>query len=91
MNVKAPRFFGGLVGYFAYDCIYSLFEKVERTKTPDPALADKEYDAMLHADQGLHCDRSPGQELFIFSSPFLTYDSDLSGEYYRSVAKDPDH
>ena len=38
MNVKAPRFFGGLVGYFAYDCVYSLFEKVERTKTPDPAL-----------------------------------------------------
>ena len=35
----------------------------------------------------MHCDRSPGQELFIFSSPFLTYDSDLSGEYYRSVAR----
>ena len=28
VNVKAPRFFGGMVGYFAYDCVYSLFEKV---------------------------------------------------------------
>ena len=30
MNVKAPRFFGGMVGYFAYDCIYSLFDKVPK-------------------------------------------------------------
>jgi anthranilate synthase component 1 len=28
MNVKAPRFFGGMVGYFAYDCVYSLFDQV---------------------------------------------------------------
>ncbi len=29
-NVKAPRFFGGMVGYFAYDCVYSLFDKVNQ-------------------------------------------------------------
>ena len=28
INVKASRFFGGMVGYFAYDCVYSLFKKV---------------------------------------------------------------
>ena len=36
MNVKAPRFFGGMVGYFAYDCIYSLFEKVREGKPDRP-------------------------------------------------------
>ena len=36
MNVKAPRFFGGMVGYFAYDCIYSLFEKVREGKPVSP-------------------------------------------------------
>jgi anthranilate synthase component I len=87
MNVKAPRFFGGLVGYFAYDCIYSLFEKVERTKTPDPVLADKEPDACFMLTKDCIVIDHRDRKLFIFSSPFLTYDSDLSGEYYRSVAK----
>ena len=36
MNVKAPRFFGGMVGYFAYDCVYSLFEKVREGKPASP-------------------------------------------------------
>ena len=41
MNVKAPRFFGGVVGYFAYDCIYSLFEKVRQGK---PASSRSDHD-----------------------------------------------
>ena len=36
MNVKAPRFFGGMVGYFAYDCVYSLFEKVPKRVRKGP-------------------------------------------------------
>jgi anthranilate synthase component 1 len=40
MNVKAPRFFGGMVGYFAYDCIYSMFENV-RGKETAPARNDR--------------------------------------------------
>ena len=30
VNVNAPRFFGGMVGYFAYDCVHSLFGKVRQ-------------------------------------------------------------
>ena len=35
INVKAPRFFGGMVGYFAYDLVYSLFDKVRRDTIRD--------------------------------------------------------
>lgn len=87
MNVKAPRFFGGLVGYFAYDCIYSLFEKVERTKNPDRDRAGREPDARFMLTKDCIVIDHRDRKLYIFSSPFLTYDSDLSGEYYRSIAK----
>ena len=87
MNVKAPRFFGGLVGYFAYDCVYSLFEKVERTKTPSPGCTDDGHDARFMLTKDCIVIDHRDRKLFIFSSPFLTYDSDLSGEYYRCVAK----
>jgi len=87
MNVKAPRFFGGLVGYFAYDCVYSLFEKVERTKIPDSGCTDDGHDACFMLTKDCIVIDHRDRKLFIFSSPFLTYDSDLSGEYYRCVAK----
>jgi anthranilate synthase component 1 len=91
VNVKAPRFFGGMVGYFAYDCVYSLFEKVrEGHNGSSPAAgnrAPEDYDAcfMLTKDCIVfdHADR----KLFIFSSPFLTYESNLKEEYNRSIAK----
>jgi len=90
-NVKAPRFFGGMVGYFAYDCVYSLFEKVRNTHT-------SRLDSMGISDSGNHSacfmltkdcivfDHAE-KKLYIFSSPFLTYDSDLKSEYYRSASK----
>jgi anthranilate synthase component 1 len=87
MNVKAPRFFGGLVGYFAYDCIYSLFEKVRKTKTSDPSRRDKEHDACFMLTKDCIVIDHRDKKLFVFSSPLLTYDSDLSEEYYRSVGK----
>jgi len=87
MNVKAPRFFGGLVGYFAYDCIYSLFEKIDRSVNPNRDRAAKEPDARFMLTKDCIVIDHRDRKLFIFSSPFLTYDSDLSGEYYRSIAK----
>lgn len=88
VNVKAPRFFGGMVGYFAYDCVFSLFEKVNEGKEKDrkvPGPGDRDACFMFTKDCIVfdHRDR----KLFIFSSPFLTYDSDLVEEYHRSVAK----
>jgi anthranilate synthase component 1 len=88
VNVRAPRFFGGMVGYFAYDCVYSLFEKVSEGKKTILKIPDawgKDACFMFTKDCIVldHRDR----KLFIFSSPFLTYDSDLVEEYHRSVAK----
>jgi len=91
INVKAPRFFGGMVGYFAYDCVYSLFEKVHNTRTRRPDMTGtpdsenhtarfmltKDCIVFDHAERKLH----------IFSSPFLTYDSDLKSEYQQSSSK----
>jgi anthranilate synthase component 1 len=85
INVKAPRFFGGMVGYFAYDCVYSLFDKMkgETGGNKNPGNPDARF--MLTKDCIVfdHRDR----KLFIFSSPLLTYDSDLPAEYERSIAK----
>jgi anthranilate synthase component I len=83
MNVKAPRFFGGMVGYFAYDCVYSLFDKVRGGKkasaggkrdTPDACfMFTKDCIVIDHRDR----------TLYIFSSPFLTYDTDPEKEYEK--------
>ena len=91
VNVKAPRFFGGMVGYFAYDCVYSLFEKVggmnnsTTTSVRDQDCRNQDAGFMLTKDCIIfdHAER----KLYIFSSPFLTYDSDLKQEYERSLAK----
>jgi anthranilate synthase component 1 len=91
MNVKAPRFFGGMVGYFAYDCVYSLFENVRNEQIYNPGLArgqefgDHAARFMLTKDC-IVFDHAE-QKLYIFSSPFLTYDSDLKFEYEQSLAK----
>lgn len=72
VNVKAPRFFGGMVGYFAYDCVYSLFEKVREGTSKTMAGSGPDARFMLTKDCIVldHRDRI----LYIFSSPFLTYE-----------------
>jgi anthranilate synthase component 1 len=91
VNVKAPRFFGGMVGYFAYDCVYSLFEKVrEENNGHMPSAgnhASEDHDACFMLTKDCIVFDHAEQKLFIFSSPFLTYDSDLTDEYNRSIAK----
>ncbi|MDD1690874.1 MAG: anthranilate synthase component I [Methanoregula sp.] len=87
MNVKAPRFFGGMVGYFAYDCIYSLFEKVQKTKNRVKGEQDTDHDACFMLTKDCIIIDHRDKKLFIFSSPFLTYDSDLAEEYQKSVSK----
>jgi len=85
VNVKAPRFFGGMVGYFAYDCVYSLFDKVREGTTKTMAGSGPDARFMLTKDCIVldHRDRI----LYIFSSPFLTYESDLAREYHRSIER----
>jgi anthranilate synthase component I len=87
MNVKAPRFFGGMVGYFAYDCIYSLFEKVPKKERGDQELRGTDPEARFMLTKDCIVIDHRDKKLYIFSCPFLTYDSDLAEEYNRSVAK----
>jgi anthranilate synthase component 1 len=85
LNVKAPRFFGGMVGYFAYDCVFSLFEKV--CATQDNSRASKaesspgENSARFMFTKDCIVFDHTERKLYIFSSPFLTYESDLESEY----------
>lgn len=83
MNVKAPRFFGGMVGYFAYDCIYSLFEKVRKAKPASPTSDHDMPDACFMFTKDCIVIDHRDKKLYIFSSPFLTYDTDIEGEYKK--------
>ncbi|MDD1682749.1 MAG: anthranilate synthase component I [Methanoregula sp.] len=83
MNVKAPRFFGGMVGYFAYDCIYSLFEKVRKGKPASPKSDHDMPDACFMFTKDCIVIDHRDRKLYIFSSPFLTYDTDIEGEYKK--------
>jgi anthranilate synthase component 1 len=83
MNVKAPRFFGGMVGYFAYDCIYSLFAKVRKGKPASPKSDHDMPDACFMFTKDCIVIDHRDKKLYIFSSPFLTYDTDIEGEYNK--------
>jgi anthranilate synthase component 1 len=88
VNVKAPRFFGGMVGYFAYDCVYSLFAKVnEGTGSDLTPRGGPGHEAcfMLSTDCIVFDHRE--KCLYIFSSPLITYESDLSERYERTKEK----
>jgi len=83
VNLKAPRFFGGMVGYFSYDIVHSLYGHVvdPRNGTSDETPGAR---FMLTKDCTVfdHVER----KLFIFSSPFLTYDTDPVAEYRRCAS-----
>jgi anthranilate synthase component I len=81
MNVNAPRFFGGMVGYFAYDCVYSLFEKVREGKVPAKEKTGDGPDACFMFTKDCIVIDHRDRKLYVFSSAFLTYDTDITGEY----------
>ncbi len=91
VNVKAPRFFGGMVGYFAYDCVYSLFEKVRgRYNGSQTSIRNRDcgnHDASFMLTKDCIVFDHAEAKLYIFSSPFLTYDSDLKQEYERVLQR----
>ncbi len=83
VNLRAPRFFGGMVGYFAYDIVHSLFSQVKNHHSnTSPDTPDARF--MLAKDCIVFDHRD--HRLFIFSSPFLTYESDPAAEYQRCAA-----
>lgn len=87
MNVKAPRFFGGMVGYFAYDCVYSLFPKVRNVKEASPDGEASVPDARFMFTKDCIVIDHRDKKLHIFSSAFLTYDTDIEGEYRKCTRR----
>jgi len=87
INVKAPRFFGGLVGYFAYDCVYSLFEKVREGRPAQSGTSALIPDACFMFTKDCIVIDHRDRKMFIFSSPFLTYDTDIEGEYEKCAER----
>jgi anthranilate synthase component 1 len=87
MNVKAPRFFGGLVGYFGYDCIYSMFEKVRAGQGVSRGCTDASPDACFMFTKDCIVIDHRDRKMYIFSSPFLTYDTDIRSEYKKCTER----
>jgi anthranilate synthase component 1 len=83
INVKAPRFFGGMVGYFAYDCIYSMFEKVREGKPGSSKSNHDIPDACFMFTKDCIVIDHRDKKMYVFSSPFLTYDTDIEEEYKK--------
>jgi anthranilate synthase component 1 len=82
MNLKAPRYLGGMVGYLSYDIVYDLFPKVAQARERAGKNGDRSPLAQFMLAR--HCvvlDQVKGKA-FIFSSPVVTYDSDPV-ELYR--------
>jgi anthranilate synthase component 1 len=86
-NVRAPRFFGGMVGYVAYDCVYSMIEKVAGGRRPDRKENEGIPDARFMFTKDCIVIDHKVRKLYIFSSAFLTYDSDPGAEYQRCKEK----
>ncbi len=84
VNMKAPRFFGGMVGYFAYETVHALFPQMKRSG--DSPLPETPHARFMLAKDCIVFDHKE-RRLFIFDSPFLTYDVDPVTEYKRCVTR----
>lgn len=80
VNMRAPRFFGGMVGYFSYDLVHSLYG---RMLTIGKLITDTPLAQFMLAKDCIVLDHV-AQKMLIFCSPLLLYDSDLEEEYERS-------
>jgi anthranilate synthase component 1 len=80
VNIRAPRFFGGLVGYFSYDLVYSLYSPMLKTQKPP---SDSPVAQFLLSQDCIVLDHIL-KKMFLFSSPLLTYESDFRTEYETS-------
>jgi anthranilate synthase component 1 len=83
VNVRAPRFFGGMVGYFGYDIIFDLYKNVRAKREGGQEFPVARF--MLVKD-GIVFDHVK-KRLFVFASPILTYDTDLRRAYDESRRK----
>ncbi len=81
-TIKEPRFFGGMAGFFAYDMVYSLCDKVERHQHPGKTTPLAQF---MLAQDCIVCDH-PAEKLYVFKSPLLTEESDPGDQYDHSLS-----
>jgi anthranilate synthase component 1 len=80
INLRAPRFFGGMVGYFSYDLVYTLYPSLlSDRKQPSPAP----YAQFMLVKDCVILDHV-GQKMFLYSSPLLLYGDDPRSAYEES-------
>ncbi|RPJ51235.1 MAG: anthranilate synthase component I family protein [Methanobacteriota archaeon] len=82
VNLNAPRFFGGMVGYFAYDLVYSLWGDLLTATNP---ASDIPIARFMFAKDCVVFDHV-GRSMYVFSSPLLLYETDPASAYRESRA-----
>lgn len=82
-DVGAPRYFGGFVGYFAYDLVHRLYPKIGPGRRDDP---DAPLVRLLLAQDCIVFDHVAGR-MYVFSSPLLTEETDPRMAYEESRAR----
>jgi anthranilate synthase component 1 len=83
VKLRAPRFSGGMVGYFSYDLVHTLFPMVPRCRG---AVGRDPVGQFMLVTDCIVFDHL-ARQLFVFASPLLTYDSDPLHEYRCSAAR----
>lgn len=75
VHLKGPRFFGGMVGYFAYDLVYDIFPMVRPATDGDSPVA-----CFMLATDCIVYDHVRGR-MSVFTCPVLTCDDDPEAVY----------
>ncbi|WAI02042.1 anthranilate synthase component I family protein [Methanogenium organophilum] len=84
---NTPEFTGCFAGYFAYDLIYSLFNKISgRQKNGKPVKRDQPVARFMLTQESIVTDHDTN-ETHLFSYPLITEDSDPKEEYENAVRR----
>lgn len=84
---NTPEFTGCFAGYFAYDLIYSLFDKVSDPKmNRNPATRSQPVARFMLTQESIVTDHDTN-ETHLFSYPLITKDSNPAEEYENAVRR----
>jgi anthranilate synthase component 1 len=80
INMKAPRFFGGMVGYFSYDLVYALYRPILQSRKEPSSAPEAQF---MLAKDCIVLDHV-ARKMCIYSCPLLLYETDPKKEYEES-------
>ena len=84
---NTPDFTGCFAGYFAYDLVYALFDKLPpRRKNDDEIRSDTPVAAFMLTRESIVTDHDENKS-YLFSYPLITEDSVPSEEYERAAER----